>query len=69
MSDVRIPEHRRLQAEAIRRWKPWEKSTGPRTVEGKARIARNGYKGGTRAMLRELAKWLRRRRGPNNPWI
>ena len=25
----------------IRNWKPWEKSTGPRTDEGKARTSRN----------------------------
>ena len=29
------PERRAKQAEAIKRWKPWEKSTGPRTEEGK----------------------------------
>ena len=60
MSYVRTPEHRRLQAEAIRRWKPWEKSTGPRTREGKAKASRNGYKGGTRELLRELGRVLRR---------
>lgn len=43
------------QAEAIRRRKPWERSTGPRTVDGKAKTSRNAYKGGTRAELRELA--------------
>jgi hypothetical protein len=59
MSYVRTPEHRRLRAELIRNWKPWEKSTGPKTPEGKAKASRNGYKGGTRALLRELARVLR----------
>ncbi|MBZ0095852.1 MAG: hypothetical protein K8H75_10865 [Sulfuricella sp.] len=39
--------------------KPWEKSTGPKTEAGKAQSAMRGYKGGERAMLRELAKELR----------
>jgi len=37
------PERRAKQREAIRRWKPWEKSTGPRTPLGKAESARNGF--------------------------
>lgn len=59
MSYHRTPKHRALRSELIRRWKPWEKSTGPKSPEGKARSAKRGYKGGTRAMLRELAKGLR----------
>jgi hypothetical protein len=39
------PERRAKQAEAVRRWKPWEKSTGPRTADGKAKSARNADKG------------------------
>ncbi len=39
-------ERRAKQAEAIRRWQPWNKSTGPRTPEGKARSSRNADKGG-----------------------
>lgn len=30
--------------------------TGPRSVEGKARVARNAYRGGTRPQMRELSK-------------
>lgn len=52
-------ERRARQAELIRTWKPWEQSTGPRTAEGKARTARNGYKGGMREKLRELGRILR----------
>lgn len=39
------PERRAKQAEAIRHWQPWAKSTGPRTEEGKARSSRNADKG------------------------
>ena len=58
MSYNRTPEHRRRRAELIRRWKPWEQSTGPRSAEGKATSARNGYRGGERQGLRALAKLL-----------
>ena len=51
-------ERRQRQAEEIRRWKPWEQSTGPVTPEGKARVSRNAWKGGHRAQLRELSKMV-----------
>lgn len=51
-------ERRAKQAALIRNWKPWALSTGPRTAEGKAVASRNGFKGGHRAMLRELAREL-----------
>jgi hypothetical protein len=50
---------RRRQAALIRAWRPWTRSTGPRTAEGKAKVARNGYKGGMRQWIRELARVLR----------
>jgi hypothetical protein len=53
------PERRRRMRERIHEWKPWERSTRPRTPEGKARVARNAYKGGTRPLIRELARHLR----------
>ena len=53
------PERRAQQSAAIRQWRPWERSTGPKTPEGKARSAMRGFKGGTREMLRELARILR----------
>ena len=59
MSYYRTPEHRAKRAELIRRWKPWEKSTGPKTPEGKSRSASRGFKGGTREILREWARILR----------
>ena len=62
MSYLRTPEHRRQQAERIRNWKPWEQSTGPRSPEGKAASSQNAWKGGTREILRELARALNRHR-------
>ena len=53
-------KRRERQAELIHRWKPWQQSTGPKTSEGKARAARNADKGGTRLMLRVLARVLRK---------
>jgi len=52
-------EARQRQSELIRHWRPWERSTGPRTPQGKERVARNAYKGDTRSMLRKLARLLR----------
>ena len=52
-------ERRASQAIAIQSWKPWEKSTGPRTDEGKQRVARNAYTGGSRQILRGLSRCLR----------
>ena len=52
-------ERRQRQAEQIRRWKPWEQSTGPRTPEGKAMVSRNAWQGGHRAQLRELSNELK----------
>lgn len=58
MSKGWTQERRARQAELIRGWKPWERSTGPRTVEGKARTSQNGFKGGHRTLLREMAREL-----------
>jgi hypothetical protein len=59
MANGWTPERRARQEELIRNWKPWERSTGPRTVKGKVRVSRNAYRGGVRPMLRDLAKALR----------
>jgi hypothetical protein len=55
---------RAKQAAAIHRWRPWTKSTGPRTVEGKATSAGNAAKPDSirkelLAMKAELAQVLR----------
>lgn len=59
MANGWTPERKLKQAQAIRRWKPWEQSTGPRSVEGKQRASRRGWKGGVRHELRLLSRTLR----------
>ena len=59
MSYYRTPEHRRLRADLIRKWRPWESATGPKSAEGKAVVSRNAYKGGYRPLLRAIATLLR----------
>ena len=53
-------EQKQWQREAIRRWKPWEQSAGPRSAEGKWRVARNAWRGGQREKLRELVRLVKR---------
>lgn len=63
-------ERRERQSVLIRTWRPWERSTGPTSEEGKARSSRNGDKGGewrafrdlkrqVNSMLREQEQWRR----------
>jgi len=52
-----VPALARPRAEAIKRWRPWKESTGPRTAKVKARVSRDAYEGGT--LLRELGRLLR----------
>lgn len=45
----------------IRNWKPWERSTGPKTEEGKEACKLNALKhGGYSAELKGLRRLLRR---------
>jgi hypothetical protein len=60
MSYIRTPEHRAIKAALIRNWKPWERSTGPKSPEGKQSSAVRGYKGRERVMMRDLARALKR---------
>jgi len=53
------PARRAAPAAPIRNWKPWEQSTGPRTVDGKRRVARNAYQGNQRAELRRMMRHVR----------
>lgn len=53
-------ERKKRQAEAIKRWKPWEKSTGPKTDKGKARCSLNAIKSGAyTGQIREMREMLR----------
>jgi len=47
MANGWTPERRARQAELIQQWRPWEKSTGPKTEAGKRGASQNAYKGGT----------------------
>ena len=58
MSYVRTAEHRAMRSEMIHRWKPWLKSTGAKTEEGKAVSSMNAYKGGVRPKQREMNRQL-----------
>jgi hypothetical protein len=55
-------EERLRQAELIRSWKPWKKSTGAKTSAGKAISKMNAYKhggraAGVRAQLKIIAEY------------
>jgi len=50
---------RAKQSRLIQNWKPWNKSTGPRSAAGKVIVSTNPFKGGTRPMLREMAALLK----------
>ncbi|NBV80695.1 MAG: hypothetical protein EBR64_03090 [Burkholderiaceae bacterium] len=49
-------DRRQRQRELIQRWKPWEKSTGARTAEGKAMVSKNAVKTGKSIEMREALK-------------
>ena len=51
-------EQREKQRQAIKKWKPWEKSTGAKTPEGKAIVSKNAYKGGYRPMTEAMSRLL-----------
>jgi hypothetical protein len=51
-------ERRQRQAQIISDWKPWEQSTGARTLKGKATVAANAWRGGHRAQLRVFSKMV-----------
>lgn len=45
-------EQRAAQSAAIRTWQPWQHSTGAKSVEGKAIVSGNAYRGGMRPFCR-----------------
>ena len=51
-------EQRLRQSEAIKRWKPWESSTGAKTHQGMAVSSKNATKTGDSAYVRELIKHM-----------
>lgn len=59
MANGWTPERKEKQSQLIRGWKPWEHSTGARTIEGKAIVSRNAFKGGFRGKLAEISKILK----------
>lgn len=60
MANGWTPERRERQSKLIRQWKPWEQSTGPRSLEGKAAASHNALRhGGRSALLRELAEAMK----------
>lgn len=64
MANGWTPERRARAAELIRTWRPWEKSTGPRTDAGKAASSTNALKHGARsaeviAAERRINAWLK----------
>ena len=52
------PEQRLKQSEAIRRWKPWESSTGAKTAHGKNVSSKNATKTGDSREFREFIKLM-----------
>lgn len=50
------PERRQRQSQAIKEWKPWNQSTGPKSAVGKAQVSQNAYKGGHHIRLQEFKR-------------
>ena len=63
------PEQRQRQREAIQRWKPWSKSTGPRSPKGKAAVSRNAWTGGHLVKLRQAIKQLNQALRAQREWL
>jgi len=51
-------EERAAQSRLIRKHKPWEKSCGPKTQEGKEKSKMNAYKHGGRSENTKFARVL-----------
>ena len=51
-------EQRQRQRELIQSWKPWTKSTGAKTPDGKKKSAQNAFKTGKSLEIREMIKRL-----------
>jgi hypothetical protein len=49
-------ERRQTQRNAIQRWQPWKKATGPRSEAGKNRVSQNAFKGAAWLLIRQISK-------------
>ena len=59
MKDIWTTERRNKQSEAINSWKPWTKSSGPQTDEGKETSKMNALKHGAYSKeIKELERIL-----------
>lgn len=67
MANGWTPERREKQRVAIHQWRPWERSTGPKTAAGKAIVSHNAYRGGQWREVREMTKALNRLFGRGGP--
>ncbi len=57
------PKRRKEQAERMRKTKPWTKTTGPKTDEGKQAVRHNAYKHGFRSEdMKDIRRLLRAQR-------
>ena len=57
------PEERAKHAAAMRKWKPWEQSTGPKTDAGKATVSQNALTRGLHtAEMRKLKRLLQKQK-------
>ena len=62
-------EQRQKQREAIKRWKPWQQSSGPKSPEGKAAAAGNAWTGGEWQKLRQAIKALNGAMRKQRDWL
>ena len=63
------PERRKRQSEAIRQWKPWQQSTGPKSPEGRAVVSRNAWAGGDWLKLRQAISELSQAIRAQRDWL
>ena len=63
------PERRKRQSEAIKRWKPWKQSTGPKSAVGKAMVSGNAWRGGEWRKLRQAIKALNEALRKQRDWL
>ena len=59
MANGWTPERRARQSQLIHKWKPWEKSTGASTPEGKKISSKNAVNYSLREVMREMARQSR----------